>query len=42
MLVDKNISKNIKFLENKNQSVKNPYGKNVSSKIADIVEKIYG
>tara|TARA_X000001036_G_scaffold439928_1_gene493162 strand:- start:5694 stop:6731 length:1038 start_codon:yes stop_codon:yes gene_type:complete len=41
-LVDKNISKNIKFLENKNQSVKNPYGKNVSSKITDIVQKIYG
>ncbi len=41
LLVNKSISENISFLEKKNKSGKNPYGENVSSKITNILQKIY-
>lgn len=41
LLVNDNINKNISFLDKKNKPGKNPYGENVSSKIADLLQKIY-
>ena len=41
LLVNKDINKNIDFLDKKNKSGKNPYGENVSTKITDLLQTIY-
>ena len=39
-LIGTEINKNKDFLETKNSNTDNPYGKNVSAKIVDILQKI--
>ena len=39
-LIGTEINKNKDFLEKKNSNTDNPYGKNVSAKIVDILQKI--